>query len=473
MFGESEITLHLAFMIFPLIAIFSLMKLNTVFFPGSRHNALILAVFFCTLPAFLVNAGNIMTDIPTVAFLLLAMAGFSDGLENGTRGMTWLGSVALTLAVFTSYQMLAFVVLLFLYAFFRRKLTLRSTAAIAFPMLALMMWLIVVYEMYDIIPVFKSKLTGIEGNVADEIRKGLVPSTMVNKIFAIFAFFGAAMLWIIPLHYALRKAMGRFFLLFCPLMIISYLATINLTDYPFATKLFFSTLVALGLLTLITLIWVVLQRIKREGDTGREIYLLIWVFCVIGYCIALLPHSSARYLLPAFPPALMLLVNGPVWSFSTWARRIGLSCVFCGAVLFALASAYSDYTYADTYRDFAHKTKEFRASGGNSFNIWYIGEWGMHYYMDKAGARYLHADSNEPVPGDYMVIPKMPAVWTPSPLVRVRAVLDGEQLYRSWLPLRLFNIWSHAGFYAHFWGMLPFAFSSEPDEVINVYKVVW
>ena len=339
-------------------------------------------------------------------------------------------------------------------------------------MLALLGWLIAVYALYDVFPLFKSKLPDATGSIAAEIKKGLVPGTLIGKIFSIFAFAGAAMIWVVPLHYALKRALGRFFLLFFSLLIVCYLATFKLTGYPFAKNLFFSVFVALGILTLITLVWSVRQQIQRGEEAKGRILLLVWVFCVIGYCIALLPFSSARYLLPLFPPALMLLMNDPAWSFTTRLRRIGLSCALCGAFLFAMASAYSDYKYADSYRDFAAKTKEFRASGGNSFNVWYIGEWGMHYYMDKAGARYLHADSNEPVAGDYVVLPEMCQLWNPSPQLWDRMALFGQKPYISRLPLRLFNRRSQAGFYAHFWGMLPFAFSSEPDEVFQVFKVV-
>ena len=472
LFGENEVALHLAFMIFPLIALFSLMKLNTVLFPGARRTAVILAAFFCTLPAFLVNAETVMTDVPTLTFLLLAMAGFFDGLENGSRGMIWLGSAALTLSLFCSYQMLAFVVLLFFYAFLRRKLTLRMAAAIALPLLILTAWLLVIYEMYDVFPLLKTKLPKATASIADEIMKGQVHRTLVHKVFSIFGFIGAVMLWVVPFHYALKRTMGKFVLLFLPLLVASYLAIYRLTGYPFATNLFFAALVALGLLAVITLSWMTWQRVRQRDDAWLAVFLLIWVYCVIGYCIALIPFSSARYLLPAFPPALMLLLNDPAWSFTTQGRRIGLACVLGGTVLFALASAYSDYRLADTYRDFAARTRAFRASGGNTFNVWYIGEWGMHYYMDKAGARYLHADSTEPKAGDYLIDPVMPNFWKPEPSVQERLNLFDQQEYRSWLPLRLFNGRSHAGFYAHFWGMLPFAFSSEPDEVFSVYKIV-
>lgn len=468
-FGDNEIALHLVFMIFPLMALFSLMKLNMIFFPGSRI-AVLLAVFFCSLPAFLVNAQNVMTDVPTLAFLLLAMAGFFDGLENGSRRMTYMGGIALTLAIFSSYQMLAFVPLIFLYALWRRKLTVHVALSLVFPLLVFLAWLIAVYALYDVIPLFKSKLSGAKASLADTVKIGLMKMNLIKKVLSVFAFIGAAMLWVIPLHHALKGAMRRFFLLLVPLVIACYLATFKLTGYPFSQHLVFSSFVSLGLLTCITLAQSV--RVKTgDADAPRRIFLLLWFFCVVGYVIALFPFSAARYLLPAFPPAMMLLMSDPAWSFTTRARKAALSCVLCGALILALASALSDYVYANTYRDYASKIKEFRAANGNAFNVWYIGEWGMSYYMDRAGAKYLYANTNEPMVGDYLVISEMTRLWAPSLPLRSRLALVAEKDYRSRLPLRLFNKRSRAGFYEHSWGLLPFAFSSEPDDVFSLYRV--
>ena len=470
--GENEIALHVAFIIFPLIALLSSMKLNEILFPDSRRASLLVALFFCSMPAFLVNAQNIMADVPTVAFILLAMAGFFASFENGSGTSAYLGGSALTMAIFCSYQALAFVPLIFLYALWRRKLTLHVAFGLAIPLAVLLAWLLAVYAMYDVFPVFKSKLPGSAVDVGGRIKQGLVSMILLKKTFSILAFVGAAMIWVVALHCVLKKSLGRFVLLFLSLLPISYLATFRVTGYPVSVNIHFSAFVALGLVTLVTLAWSVWRRIQRGGGAKREIFLFVWVLCVIGYAIALLPFGAARYLLPLFPPSLMLLINDPAWSFATRARRIGLACALCGALLFAVASAFSDYEYAGTYRNFADTVKAFRANAGNSLDVWYIGEWGMHYYMDKAGARYLHADSTEPVPGDLVVLPEMPRFWAPSTQVQARMALLTQAGYSSWLPLRLFNGGSHAGFYCHAWGMLPFTFSSEPDEIFYVFKIV-
>jgi hypothetical protein len=211
-------------------------------------------------------------------------------------------------------------------------------------------------------------------------------------------------------------------------------------------------------------------RKKNGQDAKREFFLLIWFFTVIGYQI-LFPFSAARHLLPAYPPALMLLINDPAWSFITTSKRVVVSCFISGTLLFASASAYSDYKYAGIYRDYSAEVNAIRSKAGDTFNVWYIGAWGMRYYMERDGAKQLLASLNEPELGDLVVISEMGYLWTPSLAVQNRMVKITEQHYNSWFPLRLFNRKSHAGFYSSGWGMLPFAFSNEPDEVFTLYKI--
>lgn len=470
-FGEHEISLHLAFMIFPLISIFSLIKLNEILFPASRQVVVFLALFFCSIPAFMVNAQNLMADVPTLALILLAVTGFVYGMERESPKMIYMGGCALTLAVFCSYHAGFFIPLLLLYAVLIRRFDKHMAISLALPVVALLVWLIAVYYLYGLFPLLKNK-AGEARSISTYVGVGLRIHALINKIVSMVAFIGAAMIWVLPLHYALKKAFPRFLLLLVPATVVCHVATFKLTGYEFSRNLFFSLFVAVGLLTFTTLIQMVWSRVKEGRPYQRELFLLLWFLIVIGYLILLFPFSSARYLLPAFPPVLMLLMNDPAWRFTTKARRVAISCALCGSLLFALASVFSDYTYADTYRDYSAHVKEFRATNGNNFNVWYIGEWGMRYYMDRAGAKYLYGSLNEPVAGDYIVIPEMPRLWGPSQDVQKRMAPFAEKSYSSRLPVRLFNRKSHAGFYCNAWGMLPFAFSYEPDEVFTLYRVI-
>jgi 4-amino-4-deoxy-L-arabinose transferase-like glycosyltransferase len=471
-FGEGEIALHVAFLVFPVIALVSLIVLSAALFPATNRLRLVLVAFFATLPAFLVNAQNVMTDVPAVAFLLLAMAGFVRGIEQDARRMLWLGSAALTLAIFTSYQMGIFVPLVLLYALARRRATAQTVVAALLPLVVLAAWLVAVYALYDIFPVLKSKLSDSQASIGGELRKGLTLLLTLHRGVSVLAFAGASLLWVLPLHYALQGRLLRAGLLrYLPLLAISYPLTLAVVRYPLGAQLGLAAFVAAGLLALVTLVETAVAGARRRGESAREVFLLAWIGGVVGYCVFLLPFSAARYPLPAYPAVLILLFSDPAWNVATRGRRMAVLFLLCGSAVMALLSAYSDYRYAETYRAFSQSVAELRATRPAGSNVWYVGEWGMHYYMERAGARYLHADSTAPARGDLVVIPEMPRFWAPAPQVRSRLAPAGRRRYVSPLPLRLFNARSPAGFYAQFIGMLPFAFSDQPDEVFQIYEV--
>lgn len=472
LFGQNEIALHLAFSIFPLIAIWSLIRLNGILFFDHQRTSTYIAIFFTTVPAFIVNAQNIMTDVPTLAFLLLAFYCFLYGSENCSRYMLYLGGMAFTLAVFTSYQTVIFIPLLFSYIFWRRRLTMNAGLALALPLFALCSWFIAIYSVYDIFPLLKSNLGGSSSTINDEIERGLTTRNLAGKILYIIAYLGSVTLWIIPFYYFLKKSFTKFIIIFLILMLGCYLVFWNFTEYPAATKLMLALFVACGLQTFATLGFLTRETIREKRNIPQTLFLLVWFLTVIGYNIFLLPFGAARYLLPALPPLIMLIMNAPAWNFLIWQRLVPFVCILCVSLLFALSAAYSDYQYAESYRNFAYETQNIAAVVGASSTFWYIGEWGMRHYMDKVGARVLPATSNEPKIGDFVVIPDMPNFWVPSQLLQQRLVFVTARRYSSAVPIRLFNRRSHAGFYAHLWGILPFAFSKEPDEIFEIYKVI-
>lgn len=472
-FGGSELALHLAFLVFPALAVASLIALGAALAPGTRGAPLVQAALFATLPAFLVNAQNVMTDVPALALVLLALVGFVRGIERDDPRPLWLGGLALTAAIFTAYQMGIFVPLVLLYARARRRASGAVVAAALLPLAVLGAWLVTVYALYDIFPVLKSKLADSQASIGGELRKGLTPLLTLHRGVSVLAFVGSSLLWVLPLHYALQ---GRFLRAGLPRyaasLAVAYPLTRTVASYPFGAQFALSAFVAAGLLALVTLVETARSGATRRGEAAREIFLLAWIGGVLGYCVLLLPFSAARYPLPAYPAMLILLLGDPAWQLATRARRLAVGLAVCGSAALALASAYSDYRYAGTYREFARSVATMRARRPPDSTIWFVGEWGMRLYMERAGARYLHADSTAPRRGDLVVIPEMPRFWAPSPQVRGRMAPAGVQRYASPLPLRLFSARSRAGFYAQFMGMLPFAISRQPDEVFQIYEVV-
>ena len=353
----------------------------------------------------------------------------------------------------------------------KRKIDVNSSRAVGTPLLALFLWLLAVYAAHGIFPLLEQGSTDAAASIVDEIKRGLITKTLIGKIVFIFGYVGSAMVWIVPVHYALQKTLVRFSLCFIPLLAGSYLVASGFSGHSVATDLILSAFIALGAQTAITVSILVRDRVRSGRNAPEAIFLLVWFLCVVGYNIIAFPFGAARYLLPAFPPLLLIILNDQAWTSLNRRGRSLIQGAVCGSAILAAGAAYSDYQYAETYRVFADEVVKVRAEVGKTPAFWYVGEWGMRHYMNRAGARVLPATSNEPKAGDFIVIPDMPRFWEPSKLLQQRLVVYAERKFTSALPIRLFNKRSHAGFYSHLWGMLPLAFSTEPDEVFTVYRV--
>lgn len=470
-FGEREVPLHLAFLPFPILAGLALVRIQRLFTTYGGQGSLLLALLFFSMPAVLVNGQNIMTDMPTLAFLLWGIASYGEWFAGGSRRSCYVGGVALTLAVFSSYQMLAFVPLIGGYALYRRRVDRHLLISLALPITMLAAWLLAIYQRYDIFPLLKSRIGGSHASIGEEISKGLRGRNLLNKSLASIAFFGASLLWALPLHHLLCRTLGWFLAGLGILTPLCWLLTSGLVDYSPLQRGGVAFFLALGCMAVATFVRIIRQRQRAGEPVGEQLFLLCWVLLVLAYIMLLFPFGSARYLMPALPPALLLLAGERRWSEGVALRPVLTRVILCGSLLFGLAAAAADYRFAGVYREFAGEMQRLRAQYNNSLDVWYIGEWGMHYYLRRGGARYLHSTSNAPRLGDYVVIPEMPPLWGPAEELRPRLAVDVAWKYSSPLPLRLFNRRSHAGFYAHFWGMLPFAFSREPDEVFTILRV--
>jgi len=210
----------------------------------------------------------------------------------------------------------------------------------------------------------------------------------------------------------------------------------------------------------------------RELGAGRRdratLFLLGWIAAALLYNLSLMPFGSARYLLPALPPLLMLLCialgRAPAPPRALLPAALGLAVCFGGF------AAVSDYRLANHYRAFAGEV-EGRLAARSEGRTWFIVEWGMRHYLEQASASYLPARSNRPEPGDLVIVPEMPRFWAPSPPLQARLEPRRSRPFDSDLPVKLFHRRSGAGFYCHLWGLLPFSISEEEDETFTIFLV--
>jgi hypothetical protein len=166
-----------------------------------------------------------------------------------------------------------------------------------------------------------------------------------------------------------------------------------------------------------------------------------WVFAV--YASVFVYFGTARYLLPALPPFLWLLVRGEALVANPSRARL-LGSV-AGSAILALLVLRADAGFAGAWREAARQLPP----AGRGFHT---GRWGFFAYAAERGYRPLpprerlrdgdviaepRASTPSPVPAQAVLLVPRSVLHVPSPDLRV---LDGTV---------------GAGLYSSFWGVLP------------------
>ncbi len=465
--GEKEIFFHSFFLIFPALTIYGLTKLNNALFSNNKDLSLI--IFFISTPAFLVNSHNVMTDVPTIAFLLTGMAFFFKAIEYNSIKFSFLGGVFFTAGIFSSYHIGFFIIPILFYVFKLRRLNLRLITGLLIPILTLLIWLLLIYYIYEIFPFFKSKISyGV--SIKDEILRGLQIENLTAKLINIPAIIGMSTIFLLLYYHISKETLKRFILKISIYTLFSLPLFLKITSLSSLKAAWLSLLFSVGILSIIDAIKIILKDVNHE-DKIKKAFLLIWILAVMIYNILIFPFSCARYLLPLIPPIYLIYLSDIKRVYNEKRNLYNKVTLFL-SIIFGFICAYSDYKYADTYREFSEEVKDFRMNIEKTITVWYIGEWGMRYYLDRVGARYLLRYSIEPKKGDFVIVPEMPNFWSPE-LIIPRLRLYATREFKWGFPVRLFNRRSSAGFYAHHWGLLPFAISTEPLEFFRIYEVYY
>ncbi|MHB8175291.1 MAG: ArnT family glycosyltransferase [Thermoleophilia bacterium] len=459
--GASEAGLHLGFVIFPVLAAVSIYFLARRF----TGSALIAALLFLLTPGFVVMSQSVMTDVPSLALCLAAVASYIYALDHGgSRRLLAVTAVAASLAVLTTYQSFSLIPLLFLYAWLRRRFSWRELAPLA---AALGVFAAVILYNYHV--------TGGPPKLSYSTGLNLAPAFLADKVLAAVSVVGGATIF--PLLLAAGMLKGKKDYLFLggvgAAILALFLARVANGQYTLAAALLQTVFYTVGILAIyrITSTGLDAALAEERTDSGRDdIFLALWFYGVLGYSLVLLPYASTRYLLPLFPPVILMFVRyarGVIGESGRWLRFGAATVVLTAAV--SLSAAVADYQLSGLYRDFAADNAPPLTADGH--RLWFAGEFGLRYYLEQAGGRYLTRDDNSPRPGDHVVLSKKLISSFVSSDLMSRLQLERTLDFGSDWPVRVQDPASLAGFYDQFHGNLPYSLASGPMEQISVYEV--
>lgn len=462
--GPGEAGLHLGLIIFPVLAAVSMFYLGRRF----SDSPLVAALLLIVTPGFMVMAQSVMTDVPALSLWLAAIASYVyaiDGYDKRNRLLV-LAGVFTSLAILTTYQSFSLLPLLFVYALLKRRVTFKTMLPLA-AALAVFAAIVIYYLM----------ATGNPPKLSYSFGVNLAPVFIANKILSIVSVIGGATVF--PLFLAVGMLKGRkeylaFAALF-GLILIFFLGKAISGEYTLAAGILQSIFYSAGLLAVYRFFNAGADAVFADERTEKDrdiIFLVLWISGVLVYSVLLLPYASTRYLLPLFPPVVLMFVSyarGIITDRTRWSR-FAIAAVACTAVTGTVVSI-ADYQLSGVYRDFAADYPQ-KLDGGDH-QIWFAGEFGLRYYLEAEGGRYLTKQDNSPAPGDYVVLSRGLIAYFISDDLKDRLQLDQSIDYPAgarW-PIRVQDRDSQAGFYDQFHGNLPYSISLEPVETIDIYRV--
>lgn len=459
--GSSEVWLHLSFLIFTVTAALAMYFLARRF---TRH-AMFASLLLVATPGFAVMSHSLMSDLPGLAFWLAATALYVYGLDGRRPLLMVLSSLMLSLGIFTSYQVLGALVLLFVYALLRRRLSLLTTLPLVFPLV-----LFAGFTAWHLTAT--GSLPGLS-HIHYVQQEALVPAAVLEKMVALICVVGGAIVFPLVLLRVLiirKRDAAVFALLFMPLFI--YEAALLFTGRTgLAEALLIPLFLALGLLCLGNAFLTGGRRLFSASHETRAKggVLMLWIAGVALAVLFLLPYSSVKYLLPAFPPLVLLFVWMVEDRFDgDRVRKVLLTAVIATAALGALVSL-SDYELAASKRFFAEEYAIGYGGEAAGNRLWFSSEFGVRYYMEKQGSREL-SERSQVKDGDLVVLPMIAGSRIPAEFEKRLTLVDSISLHSLW-PVRVTDHRAGAGFYGSRWGPLPYSLSTGSLDEYHVYRI--
>jgi hypothetical protein len=469
-FGEGpgkEWIYHLFALIFPVTAVLSFYWICALFVERPLWPAMLLA---CS-PLFLVTQHTLMTDVPMLAFWLAAICFFLWAVRLRRTALYGLSTVFQAAAVFTSFQSLALLPLLGFYQL-RKGRGRRGWISLAIAPVAVSIWYLMNCIHYGR-PLWEKTLGYMQ------TRSPLSLDVLWIKLVSIFEYQG--WLAIFPFFILCVLARGlKWRALSLAVLGAVYLVQFSVPHYGWIEKAIFVMGWVAGLFAVLEMVRVGWRAFSSRapsipGDRVDTQFLALWYFGFFTYCFIFLTEGSARYILPMIPPFILcffrVLEKSEISEYRFPKRVLNSAMLASGGLVFSLTwglmLSRADLEFSKIYPRVA---AEFGRIAGNA-NSYSSGEWGFRYYLGRIGAQPFPADSSLVRGGSFIAVPKLAQ---PNDIpADMRSMLLPVQTmsYKPETFVRVLDRQTSAGFWSSGWGLIPFSFSRQPLEQVEIFQV--
>ena len=429
-----EAPFRLAFSIFPIVAVLSFYSLARRF---TQHPMLV-CLLFAASPAFFVYSPAMMMEMPMLAFLLAGFALYFGYLQ-GRRGFLHLASFCFILAVGTGYTALVPLACFYVGLLAARRPAKELLSVAAAP-IALAVWLGAMTIHFGEFP------------LARTVQYFASQGSILRNLLTAFSFVGSVTIfpWLATSG---RRSILAGVLCVCIL-------TLAISWPSFAYRLWFIVLASSGVVMLFAFLGQARELIASGNNRG-EAFLILWAPATLLFFIFIGDMINARYILLALP-SLSLVV------FRNTSRR-RLIFTLAPTALLSIILAYADFISVNANRDWVEQTVIPLQQQG--FRVWSGAESGLRFYLEQNGVMSLTAQDITPRPGDLIV--RHASFFRYSLAEPVETVLTVLKTFtpNDRFPIRTYNAAAGAGFHDSRAGLVPFIFSREPFDRIEIAEV--
>jgi 4-amino-4-deoxy-L-arabinose transferase-like glycosyltransferase len=457
--------MHTALLPFPVIAALAFLGIARRLAGSGLAPTLLLVA----TPAFGALAATLMLDVPVLAFWLLAIYALVRGAEQASPGWLLGAGAAAAAAGLTKYvgfataPLLAAGVLLLLLA---RRRALGLVCVLAPPLLAWAAWAAFTHSRYGFVHFL--------GSTDVILQRSLEPMELLNQWLSVPIYYGAALVF--PVLRALGSfargegGAGRALLgLLLGTAAVSFVLPVGEPSrrVPIAVDA-----AVLGAFAFAGGFWLWTRCLApvRLKASAQDRFLMLWLAGLLVFSCFLNWHVNAADALLAAPPVLLLLFRDTRLRPSLRAVAIWLALM----LPFGWALALADAEQAGVYRTAARRIAgEIGAQPGAR---WFVGHWGLQHYLEREGFQSvvppMYGRSDLAV-GDWVATARNVSQLDVSHnMQRFALEQSWSWSFPTWLPLRSTNADAGAGFYSHHAGYLPFAFSTQPLDRVQLGRVL-
>ena len=460
-FGESEISLHIVYLVFAIVAVLSFYFITTRF----TSVPMLATLFFLSTPVFLISATNVMADIPLLAFMFVAIFFAIKGIDDQRKGMILVSSLFTTLATFTKY--IGFVALPLIVVYWiakKRKLNRELFLYLLLPILSLIAWH------------FYSQISSGQSHIFYSAKWKYAISMQDNEEYLTnyIQQFVITMIFIggcIVTSVLLAPAFLRKFNLFTKLIVLLF---------TFIAYIYIKSELSEPVLELYALILSIggfvltFQFFLRffSQKSIEEVFIMIWFVGIIVFIVFINWTVSGRVILLLLPPVIILLFQKLDLTCKHSKTLMTILCLI--SFSFSILIAAVDFGYSKTYKRAAEDIANFHNDLKEENQLWFVGHWGFQYYMEREG--FVHIDlskvGKQLKAGDYVVLP-LHSPNAPMELFAGRGIKSVVKTFTYSNPFKIYtmNLTEKAGFYSNRVGILPFNIGSAPYDEFIMFEI--